>query len=396
MTDQELEALLRDLESDRTERKASLADKDRICEAICAFANDLPAHREPGVLFIGINNNGTCANLPITDALLLEIADIRTSGNILPLPDMLVQKRVLNNCEIAVVIVQPADAPPVRFRGRTYIRVGPRRAIATPQEERRLAEKRRAGDLPFDIQPVLLSDLNDLDLDLFKTSFLPASIAYDILAENQRTTQEQLLSLRLLTPKFNCNPSVLGVLTIGKDPRQFLPGAYIQFLRIDGTELTDPIKDQKEIDGPLIQMLRQIDELLQINISTATDVTSQQVETRQPDYPLEALRQVTRNAVLHRNYDFTNSPIRISWFIDRIEVLSPGGPFGQVNIDNFGEPGITDYRNPHLAEAMKNLGFVQRFGLGISITKNSLRKNGNPPPIFQATADHILVTIQSR
>jgi ATP-dependent DNA helicase RecG len=44
MTDAELETLLADAESDRCERKQSLSDADRVREAICAFANDLPTH----------------------------------------------------------------------------------------------------------------------------------------------------------------------------------------------------------------------------------------------------------------------------------------------------------------------------------------------------------------
>lgn len=67
MNDQELEILLNDMESDRVERKASISDRGKLCEAICAFANDLPNHQKPGVLFIGVNDNGTCANLTITD-----------------------------------------------------------------------------------------------------------------------------------------------------------------------------------------------------------------------------------------------------------------------------------------------------------------------------------------
>ena len=61
MEDRELEALLADLESDRVERKASLSDKKRICEAICAFANDLPGSGRPGVLFVGANDDGSPA-----------------------------------------------------------------------------------------------------------------------------------------------------------------------------------------------------------------------------------------------------------------------------------------------------------------------------------------------
>jgi ATP-dependent DNA helicase RecG len=71
MDDAELEHLLTAAESDRVERKRSEADKDRISEAICAFANDLPEHRKPGVVFVGTEDDGTCANLGITDELLL-------------------------------------------------------------------------------------------------------------------------------------------------------------------------------------------------------------------------------------------------------------------------------------------------------------------------------------
>ena len=75
---------------------------------------------------------------------------MRSDGNLLPIPTMTVQKRILCGGELAVITVEPCDAPPMRFRGRVWVRVGPRRAVASVEEERRLAEKRRAGDLPFD------------------------------------------------------------------------------------------------------------------------------------------------------------------------------------------------------------------------------------------------------
>src|SRR5437764_13724315 len=75
MDDQELERLFDDLESDRVERKSAIAnDKDKICEAICAFANDLPNNQKPGILFVGVHDDGTCANLLIDDRLLLSLS----------------------------------------------------------------------------------------------------------------------------------------------------------------------------------------------------------------------------------------------------------------------------------------------------------------------------------
>lgn len=394
MEDSILFNLLNDLESDRTERKASINDMDRISEAICAFANDLPNHRQPGVVFIGVNDNGSCAQLPITDRLLLTLAELRSNGNILPFPMMTVQKKHLNGCELVVVVVEPSDDPPVRFRGRTYVRIGPRRAIATAQEERYLSEKRRFRNQPYDIQPVSYATLNDLDLELFRRVYLPSALPTDILDENHRSLEQQLASMRFTTIEPEVKPTTLGILVLGKDPIQFMPGAYIQFVRFDGIALTDPIKDQKEISGPLPDSLKMVDETLQINITTALDITSQPTDTRHPDYPIRALQQLARNAILHRTYEGSNAPVRFYWYADRVEIYNPGGPYGTVTRENFGTPGITDYRNPHLAEVMKNLGYVQRFGIGISLARQELQKNGNPPLEYDVETSHVLAIIR--
>src|SRR5260370_3311441 len=230
MDDSELLALLNDLESDRVERKASVTDhQDRIWEAICAFANDLPGYNRPGVLFIGVNDNGTCANFPITDRLLQSLAHHRSNGNILPFPAITVQKKVLNGCEMAVVVVEPSDAPPVRFRGRVWIRVGPRVALATQQDERLLTERRRAKNLPFDIQEVFTSTIKDLNLELFKDIYLPSALAPDILEQNGRPLEQQLMSLRFITNQEPIIPTVLGILVAETHPQHFFPCTYIQF-----------------------------------------------------------------------------------------------------------------------------------------------------------------------
>lgn len=386
-----------DVESDRSERKQSLADRDKIREAICAFANDLPNYAAPGVLYIGAKDDGSCAGLMVTDELLRTLADMRSDGNIVPFPSMTVQKKVLNGCEMAVVTVEPSDAPPVRCRGRTCIRVGPRRAYATPEEERRLTEKRRARDLPFDIRPMPVATTADLDLDLFRRTYLPASVAPEVIEENRRNIEQQLASLRLVAPgAAQPVPTVLGVLVIGKDPQALLPGAYVQFIRFDGTQLTDPVRDAEAIGGPLPELIRMVEEKLEAHIETARDFVSGPIETAQPSYPVVAIQQLTRNAILHRTYEGTNAPVRINWFSDRIEILSPGGPYGQVTRANFGGPGVTDYRNLHLAEAMRNLGYVQKFGVGIALSRKELEKNGNPPLEFKIEDTYVLAILRGR
>ncbi|OUD15334.1 ATP-binding protein [Thioflexithrix psekupsensis] len=397
LTDEELEELLSDLESDRVERKES--DKgdapEKIRQAICAFANDLPNHKKPGVIFVGVRDNGHSAGLTITDELLLKLADMRSDGQILPPPSMTVEKRRLLSMDIAVITVQPADAPPVRYKGRTYIRTGPRRDIASRQDERILNEKRRYRDLPFDLHPVSFAKLSDLNRLAFEQEYLIHAVAPDILAANQRSYEERLAACRFIESPENPCPTVSGCIVLGIRAQDLIPGNYIQFLRINGTQLTDAIQDEAEISGNLGEILRRLDEKLEAHIRTGIDIISGRTESRRPNYPLAALQQLTRNAVMHRNYEGTRAPVRLTWFNDRIEIHSPGGPFGQVTVENFGKSGFTDYRNPNIATAMKVLGYVQKFGMGIQIAQQELNKNGNPPARFEVNANYVLVEIRS-
>src|SRR5260221_8804324 len=250
MTDQELELLLKQTESDVTERKESLAGdaRDTIRQAICAFANDLPGHKKPGVVFVGARDDGSCAKLSITDQLLLTLADMKTDGNILPLPSLSVAKRVLCGCELAVIIVVPSDAPPVQYKGRIWVRTGPRRSIASAQDERILNERRRHRDLPFDLHPIQHAKLDDLNRRLFEEEYLPSAVAADILEKNDRSYEQRLATCRMIQSVDEPAPTVTGCLVLGKLTRDLIPNAYIQFLRIDGTCLTEPIKDAEDID----------------------------------------------------------------------------------------------------------------------------------------------------
>jgi len=393
MTDEELLALFRLDETDRVERKASLSDRDKVRQAICAFANDLPNHRQTGVIFIGQSDDRSCAGLPITDELLRTASGFRSEGLLQPFPTMSVRKVTLEGCTVAAVEVEPSDNPPVRFEGRTWIRVGPRRSIATAEEERRLVEKRRWGTLTFDAQPVVGAHLDDLDLTRFQVEYLPSAVSPEALAENGRSRDMQLRALRLVSP--DGVPTATALLMLGKNPRHWFPGAYIQFLRIDGTSLTDSLRDKHELSGTLVDQLRQIDELVRLNIVTRTSIGGA-VRIESPDYPEEALRQLIRNAVLHRTYEGTTAPVRVTWFSDRVEIQNPGGPYGQVTKETFGYPGVTDYRNPTIAEGFQLMGLVEKFGVGIAIARNRLKVNGNADPEFVVEDAHVLAIVRKR
>jgi ATP-dependent DNA helicase RecG len=393
MDDENVLKLILSGESEQVERKEQLRNKKpEVCQAICAFANDFPRTGRPGVVVIGQRDDGTPRGLPITDALLLELADLRTNGGILPFPQISVRKLDLQGSAVAAVIVEPAASPPVRYDGRTYIRVGPSRRLATAEEEAILAERRHAANLPFDARPVVSSTIDDLDLGRFRVEILPQLIADDVLRENGRSVQQQLASLRLVTS--GLQPTPTGLLLIGYEPEAHLLGSYVQFLRFDGTQLSDPILSEHRVSGTIQDMVLDVKGILRANIDTVVEFEGLPREQRKSSVPFEALQQLLRNALLHRTYEASNAPVRVTWFGDRVEIHSPGGPFGQVTIETIGQPGLTDYRNPALAGVLNRLGFVQRFGVGIQIARDRLAQNGNPPLEFQASMGAVAAIVR--
>jgi ATP-dependent DNA helicase RecG len=391
LQNEEILALLSDIESDRVERTISTTNTDKFCQAICAFANDYPNHHSPGYLIVGANDDGTLAEATVTDELMLNLAAIRSNGNVLPSPAMTVEKYALPGGEVAVIEVQPSTLPPVRYKGRVYIRVGPSKSIANEQEERILSERRSTMITTFDSQSVREAPISELSIRLFD-EYRAITVDPETIAGNNRTVEERLASLRcfdLHTQK----PTVAGILLFGSNPRFYLPGAYVQFVKFPGATMADLPEDQLEISGDLRTVL----EGVRAKITGYNHIGIEQGEGMRdvslPDYPEWALRELFHNAIMHRDYVST-SPVRFYWFSDHIEIQSPGGLYGSVTRETLMKRN--SYRNPVLSEALKSMAYVNRFGYGIQRAQALLKENGNPPALFDIDDKVFGVTIGRR
>jgi len=380
-----------DLESDTSERTESTTHTDKFGQAICAFANDLPKHGRPGYLLVGVRGDGVLAGIKVTDDLLKNLAGIRSDGNILPQPMMTVTKFSFLGGDVAVVEVHPSDLPPVRYKGRVHIRVGPRKAIANEQEERALSERRVAQAKSFDAQPCTESKLADLALGQFD-AYRRAAVDAETIAANHRPLEQQLASLRMYDPDRHCATHA-GLLLVGKSPRFFLPGAYVQYLELPGNSLTEIPVDQAEVAGDLQSILKELLGRVRLLIKTAMVQLNPLQEKLVHNYPEGAIRELLMNAVMHRNYN-SNAPLRFYVFADHLEIQNPGGLYGEATLNNF--PTRNSYRNPVIAEALKSLGFVNRFGYGVQRAQALLEENGNPPAEFEFDEHSVLVKIRKR
>ena len=379
ITEDKIKILLADMESDLIERTISISE-NKLGPAVCALANDFPNHKQSGYILLGVNDNGTLAGMTWTDKELQAIGGVKTNGNVLPQPSLVLSPVFkFPDGEVVAIEVKPSLYPPVRYDGRCWIRIGPRRAKATVDEERILIERRAAYAKTFDLVPALGSTIDDLSIEYFKLAYLPLAIDEETIKQNGRSTEEQLASLRFYDLKEQCVTNA-GIILFGTNPLFYLPGAYIQYIKFDGEDLTTNVDFEKQFSGAYVSELKVLDDFIKTNIIKERPEKANGFQEKTiRNYPYWSLRELMMNAVMHRSYE-SNSPIYIYEFSNRIEIINPGGLFGDVNANNF--PNASDYRNVVISESLKRLGYVNRFNYGIKRAIDELEKSGNGKPDF--------------
>ena len=171
--------------------------------------------------------------------------------------------------------------------------------------------ERTAHGLSFEEQPEPRADLADLDLAVLSE------------LRGRPTEVDDLLALGLAAGQGGrIVPTYAGILAACPDPTRFLPSAWVQCGRLRGPGGTD-IFDQIEIHGPMpLAIDKAMDFLLKHAYKTAVFG-----EVRRRDVysiPVEPIREVIVNALVHASYAESSTPIRIGFYDDRIQVDSPG------------------------------------------------------------------------
>ena len=159
-----------------------------------------------------------------------------------------------------------------------------------------------------------------------------------------------------------------------------MPGAYIQFVRFKGETNGGMILNERRFEGCLYKMLPDLENFIRDGIVTKRPVPVSILREKDVrNYPYKVLRELMMNAVMHRDYQ-ANMPTRLYQYDSHIEIMNPGGLYGQARPENF--PNVNDYRNSVVAEMMKNLNYVNMFNHGIGEVQDLLKENQSPAPEF--------------
>ena len=191
-------------------------------------------------------------------------------------------------------------------------------------------------------------------------------------------------------------PRVLraALVLFASEPRGHVRGAAVQLVRREGVGPgPGPSSAREECAGPLSHTVDCCLRFVAAHTRRFELVAGSRREAL-PEYPEPVLREAIVNALGHRDYGLAGATVDITVWDDRIEVRSPGPLPGHITLENMRTEHYS--RNPRIMRILKIMGLVEEYGEGIDRMYREMEARLMAPPVFEATAGSVTVTLRNR
>lgn len=375
-------------ENQQVEFKESVSSSKSLAKDICAFANT-----KGGTVAIGITNEKNIIGIKHY-AKEEEMITNTLNHNLFPIVNAEIQKSKINDKIIILILVEEGDDKPYKANHITYVRVGSTSRPATYDEEKNLYVK--CGKIQVDTLPYPELKMEDFDSGMIEQYIVQREKQS---GEKLNLTHEELLrNIECVIEKDGkLIPTIAGVLLFHKEPQRYIKQADVECVRFKGKDVANMVVDRKNysqgLKGPLYSIVDQVEQFIIKHMNLSSKIIGfGRIEY--PEYPIEAIREMIVNAVVHRDYSIRGQNIRVFMFDDRIEVYTPGGLPKGISLEKIrkGE-SQTKLRNPAVMEVFKDLGkrYVEKLGTGIRKIILAAKAHGVPDPFFDDTETDFLI-----
>ena len=364
---------------------------DSLADELAAFANANGGRVVLGVTDDRVPKPLDPAQLDAVTSLVSEIC----ADSIVPSLDFQVH-RVGDPQEFGggiLVVDIPAGTDVFRSPGGYLRRLGDTKRVMRDADIRRLLHSRGQSDATAaDTQVVAGTGINSLIPDLWRPY---ASSRGD---EPPETSLAKLKFIKDQNGAFRA--TVGGILLATRDPREWLPNAYIQAVCYSGDRMDGNRQiDAQDITGPLDDQIRQAVRFVARNRKVAARKSPARTDV--PQFSERATFEAIVNAVVHRDYAVSGSHIRLFLFDDRLELYSPGGLSNSMTTEDLRTSQFT--RNELLASRLGQCPvgevvgagdrqyFIERRGEGIAVIEDETFALTGTKPRFDLRAERELV-----
>lgn len=364
-----------EVEGKTLEFKRDLSSPTKPLRTVVAFANSAG-----GRLVIGVNDEGSVSGVedPLAEEeRITSLITDRISPQLVPGIDLV----TLGGATVLVVDVPLSTRRPHFMKDQgpesgVYVRLGSSTRQADPALVTEL--ERNARGVAFEDLPESRAALGDLDLEGLSK------------LRGRQTGVDDLIALGLAIKQGGeIVPTNAGILAACDDPTRFLPSAWVQCGRLRGPHGTD-IFDQTEIHGP---MPRAVDKVMEFLLKHAYKTAVFGEVKRRDVYsiPVEAIREVVVNALVHANYAERGTPIRVGFYDDRIQVDSPGLLLPGMTVESMRR--ASRLRNPSLARIFREAGIMEQWGTGVQRVFEQIAEAELPEPRVEEVMDRLRFTV---
>ena len=368
MTTENIKQLIHKTEGRRLEFKAELPTSSEIAKTVVAFANDAG-----GDIFFGVADEPR-EIVGLDGDTIMEIEE--QISNIIYdrcYPAILPEIKFMSvdDKQLIQVSVFRGSTPPyyLKEQGKlngTYIRVGSTNRKADIEIISELERKRR--NISFDSEVVIEKTADKLDISGLKLAYKEKT---GEIFDNQ-----VLRKLDLVKEEQGTEYPTNALLLLSDDDLRntFFHFAKIECARFKGTT-SDIFIDRKSITTNIVSQAEEAYKFILRNINEGATVEGVYTIGRW-EYPIKAIREVIRNAVVHRDYSITGSDIKVAIYDDMIEVTSPGLLYPSIDY-NAMESRQSYARNKLIAPLFKRLGIIDQWGNGLKLISDEIKDYPN-------------------
>ncbi|MBC8181813.1 putative DNA binding domain-containing protein [candidate division KSB1 bacterium] len=368
-------------ENRKLEFKREFPQKSNLLKTIVSFANGAG-----GEIFIGVSDKNRYV-VGINDPMEMEekISNLVYDG-ISPIISPFISIVNINDKKLLHISVPAGTNKPYFLKSSgmqngTFVRIGSTNRKATTEIIEEL--KRQAHGYSYEEEIIPSLSINDLNREALLFFLNKAGIA-DI--------SEQSLTKYHILKKNNGDyfPTVFSIALFGKEKLSQFDYMHIRLTRFNGINYND-ISESKEFSLPLITKVDDIINILRsfVKRESVLEGARRYDTTIIPEF---ALREAVINAIVHRDYNIRSSSIKINVLDDRLEVISPGILFGNLDISDLGK-GISESRNRRIVKIFRKLDYMEELGTGIVRILSLYEDSNLKKPQFSETGQFFKIVL---